>query len=166
MRKVAQAVGLTAPAIYRHFEDKGALLEAVAESAFEVFERYLSRMGAGKTPRRRIEIAGDCYVDFALEQPRLFELAFLLPRRKVRRFPRDFAAHRSRTGDMLREQVEQCIRTGVFRRGNSLEMALTIWAHAHGLVVMYRAGRFGPGAASFRPLYRRSLQRLLRGLAA
>ena len=38
LRAVAQRVGVSVPAIYLHFEDKTALLDAVCE---EVFDRYV-----------------------------------------------------------------------------------------------------------------------------
>lgn len=166
MRKVADAVGLTAPAIYRHYKDKDALLDAIAEAGFAVFETYLARMFAVRSPIRRIEIAAQAYLDFALDQPQLYELVFLTPRPNLRRFPRDFAAGRSRTGEMLRQQVEECMKTGVFAADDPLETALSIWAYAHGLVVMYRTGRFGPDSDRFRPIYRRSVRRLLKWLRA
>jgi AcrR family transcriptional regulator len=166
MRKVADAVGLTAPAIYRHYKGKDALLDAIAEVGFAVFETYLGRMFAARNPIRRLEAAAEAYLDFALDQPQLYELVFLTSRRNLRRFPRDFAAGRSRTGEMLRRQVEECMQTGAFAADDPLETALSLWAHAHGLVVMYRTGRFGPHADRFRPLYRRSIRRLLKGLQA
>ena len=112
------------------------------------------------------EAAAEAYLDFALDQPQLYELMFLTSRRNLRRFPRDFAAGRSRTSEMLRRQVEECMKTGAFTADDPLETTLSIWAHAHGLVVMYRTGRFGPHADRFRPLYRRSMRRLLRWLQA
>jgi len=39
-----------------------------------------------------------------------------------------------------------------------------LWAHTHGLVALYRAGRFSYDEAQFRMFYEASLQRLLRGL--
>ena len=43
MRKVAERVGVTATALYRHFEDKQALLLAVVQAGFERFTTYLLR---------------------------------------------------------------------------------------------------------------------------
>jgi WHG domain-containing protein len=68
----------------------------------------------GRGPIRRLEAAAEAYLDFALDQPQLYELVFLTSRRNLRRFPREFAAGRSRTGEMLRRQVEECMKTGAF----------------------------------------------------
>ena len=43
---------------------------------------------------------------------------------------------------------------------------MTLWAHTHGLVALYRAGRFSYNEARVRVFYEASLQRLLQGLRA
>src|SRR5262245_25435761 len=95
MRRIAGAVGITAPALYRHFHDKDHLLDAIAEAGFELLDRQLATVRRARTPEGRIRGLLDRYLDFALIEPRLFEVMFLLPRRGARRFPRDFAAGRS-----------------------------------------------------------------------
>jgi AcrR family transcriptional regulator len=83
----------------------------------------------------------------------------------VRRYPEDFAAHRSPSFDALRTAVEQEMRNGKLRRDNALETTLTIWSHAHGLISMYTLGRFGDDAEAFCSIYRSSVRRLYRGVA-
>ena len=41
----------------------------------------------------------------------------------------------------------------------------SLWAHAHGLVALYRVGRFGSDPALFRGIFRRSLHRHLEALS-
>ena len=79
MRGVAERVGVTATALYRHFEDKDALLAALLEQGFSTFSSYLMRSLAGKTPLQRLRLAGNAYFDFALEHPRDYSLMFLTP---------------------------------------------------------------------------------------
>ena len=43
---------------------------------------------------------------------------------------------------------------------------MTLWAHSHGLVALYRAGRFSYDERSFRAFHDASLGRLLDGLRA
>jgi AcrR family transcriptional regulator len=72
-RAVAQAAGLQTPVIYRLFEDKEALLTAVAE---QVFEAYV----AGKVveddgdPIAGLRAAWDLHIGFGLAHPALFSL--------------------------------------------------------------------------------------------
>jgi AcrR family transcriptional regulator len=84
LREVAREVGVSANAAYRHFEDKGALLMAIAVRGFE---RLSSRMqdamltarpkGAARSRAvARFNAAARAYVDLAREHPQLFALMF------------------------------------------------------------------------------------------
>src|SRR5689334_10121996 len=72
-RAVAQAAGMQAPTIYRFFEDKEALLDAVAE---HVLATYVS----GKTvtedadPIADLRAGWDAHIDFGLANAALFGL--------------------------------------------------------------------------------------------
>ena len=62
--------------------------------------------------------------------------------------------------------VAACIEDGTFAREDPLSTAITVWAEVHGLVTLYRTGRFGPDATLFRQIYRQSVARMLTGLRA
>jgi len=162
LRSIATELNVTPMSIYRHFTDKEALLATVVDSGFQLLTEYLTRRTGRK--RRVLGVIGH-FLDFALEEPRLYELMFLQRRKNVRIFPRDFAAHRSIAFDVLRNAVIEEMADGRMRRDNDLETTLTIWAHAHGLISMFTLGRFGDDQAAFRRLYDRSMQRLYRGIA-
>src|SRR5436309_821555 len=71
MRRVAERVGVTPTALYRHFEHKDALLNTVIDAGFETFASYLYRSLQGQTPTERLERSGAAYLSFALEQPEI-----------------------------------------------------------------------------------------------
>src|SRR5687768_2852915 len=77
MRAVADGVGVSATALYRHFNDKDALLASLLGEAFGTFGSYLGRCLGGSTPLERFRICGRGYVEFALDHPRDYELMFL-----------------------------------------------------------------------------------------
>jgi AcrR family transcriptional regulator len=165
LRRVASMVGLTPMAVYRHVPGKDALVSELTLRALERWDARVARVRA-RSPRAWLLATGDAFLDFALEQPRAFEAAFLVPSRGARRFPRDFARGASRPVERIVAHVEACIAAGVFRRAPPLEVALAMWAQGQGLVSLYRAGRFEGDERAFRRVYRRSLRMLLRGLAA
>lgn len=162
LRGIASELNVTPMSIYRHFSDKEALLDTIVESGFALLAERL----AGRRSRRRrvLRVIAD-FLEFALEEPRLYELMFLRRRAKTRIFPRDFAAHRSTAFDLLRDAVVEEMEEGRMRRDSDLEITLTVWTHAHGLISMYTLGRFGNDRAAFRRLYNRSMRRLYRGIA-
>ncbi len=165
MRRLAQEVALSPMAVYRHFPGRAALLDAVAEAGFHRLEAALGARDDRATPHARIEALLDAYADFALAEPHLFELLFLTERRGIRRFPEDFERQRSRSFRLLQADVEACMESGTLRRDDSLETSLALWSFGHGLVSLQRVGRLGADPAPFRALFRRSLARLLAGLA-
>jgi AcrR family transcriptional regulator len=160
MRNIAGKLGVTPTALYRHYRDKEAVMAAVVAEGFALLVEYLTR---SSTPG--VLDFMQRFLDFALDEPGLYDIMFLRARRDVRRYPEDFAAHRSPSFDALRTAVEQEMRNGKLRRDNALETTLTIWSHAHGLISMYTLGRFGDDAEAFRSIYRSSVRRLYRGVA-
>jgi AcrR family transcriptional regulator len=164
MRQVADAVGITAMAIYRHYPDRDALLEALANRGFA----ELAGAFGGKRPPAEVEARlvrlVDIYVEYALDNPRLFELMFLAPRRGARRFPRDFKAGRSPTGNVVAAAIEDGMARGALRKDDPWEIAFELGALVDGLLVLYLGGRIEGGPARFRALLRRSLRRYLHGI--
>jgi AcrR family transcriptional regulator len=161
MRNIAAELDVSATAIYRHYRNKEAVMAGVVEQGFALLHDYLTRKG-----QPNVLDFMHRFLDFALDEPRLYEVMFLRARRDVRRYPQDFAARKSSTFDAAREAVERGMKDGTLRRDDPLETTLTIWSHAHGLISMFTLGRFGDDATAFRLIYRRAIRRLYRGIAA
>ncbi|USX54665.1 TetR/AcrR family transcriptional regulator [Lentzea sp. HUAS12] len=75
IRAVAQAAGTQAPAIYRFFEDKEALLDAVAEHVFAAYVATKAMTEQGNDPVADLRAGWDTHLGFGLANP---ELAGLL----------------------------------------------------------------------------------------
>jgi AcrR family transcriptional regulator len=164
MRRVGESVGITAMAIYRHYPDRAALLNAVADQGFAELAARLAgkRLPAGV--EARIVTMSDVYLDHALAHPRLFELMFLARREGARRYPRDFKAGRSPTANLIAATVKQGMESGYFRREDPWEVTFALGALLEGLIMLYLGGRIEGSAARFRALFRRSLRRYLHGI--
>ena len=77
LREVARQVGVSATATYRHFDDKDALLAAIAAEGFtELGERFGGAAEAMGEPSDRLAAVGMAYVGFARERPTMFRLMF------------------------------------------------------------------------------------------
>ena len=166
MRRVARAVGITPMAIYNHFPDREALLKTVTDAEFQKLLDFFEARQKGKSLKQRLIYLMDGYLDYALARPRIFDYVFSKPRADARRFPKDFRARRSPTLNPIADTVAKAMHAGLLRKDDVWEVALEFWAHAHGYITLYRAGRFALSDHQFRLLLRRSLKRLLRGLAA
>lgn len=161
MRNVAAEAGITATAIYRHFKDKDALLATLIRERYDQFLQYLADAQPGRSPLERLMNAFERYVDFAIDHPSSYDLLFVEPHGiSIDRYPTDFSSGKSRGFRQLRTLVEACLDSGEIRPGDATDIALDLYAHAHGLVMLHRAGRFGGKNDVLRRFFRRSMARL------
>jgi AcrR family transcriptional regulator len=164
MRKIAGRVGVSAPAIYRHFRNKDELLDEIVTEGARILQEYLKPALEAETPYARLVNLTENYMRFALEQPKYFDFAFLAPNPSLERLGDDIGKPEWGTFRLAMEQVAACMEQGVFRRDEPMTTAMTIWAAAHGLVSLYRTGRLTVDEPIFRQLFRQAIDRVLRGL--
>jgi AcrR family transcriptional regulator len=159
IRRVAQRAELSAMALYRHFADKDALLNALMEDGLAAWEKIVRGIRA-RDSLEWLEALGEAYLDFALTQPHRFDAAFFLPAPAARRFPDDFAAGRSPVIAMVMARIDQAKAEGRLRDKPTLEAALALAAFGQGFVSMHRARRFG-SEKQFKTLYRAAQRHFL-----
>jgi AcrR family transcriptional regulator len=166
MRKLARSVGITAPAIYRHYEGREAVLADVLREAHRVFSRYLYGALGAPTPLERFRAAGEGYLNFVIEHPRWYEIMHTPPEHlDMEVVPEDIEAMQAAINQFWNDRVRECMDAGILRDGDPEETGITIWAHAHGMVQLYHAGCLPVDEGAFRELFRESGARLMMGLA-
>lgn len=164
MRRVAAAVGITAMAIYRHYADRTALLNAVADEGFAELSTRLHELRLrGNLETRLLQIA-DVFLDHAFENPKVFELMFLRPRDGARRFPDDFRARQSPTATIAADLIADAMAQGELRQDDVWEIVFETGAMWQGLITLYFAGRVDLSRSEFRALYHRAFKRYLDGI--
>jgi AcrR family transcriptional regulator len=159
IRKIAKAVGLTPMAIYRHYADKDAIIDALMLDGFSAWEARI-RAIAAEDPLAWLEQSMEVFLDFALTEPHRYEAAFLLPARQARRYPQDFQAGRSPAVNMVYARIEQAAAQGIVCTAPASQIVLTLSALGQGFVSMYRAGRF-TDETEFRAAYRAAISHCL-----
>ena len=162
IRRVAQRAELSPMALYRHFADKDALLNALMEDGLAAWEKMVRGIRA-RDSLEWLEALSETYLDFALTQPHRFDAAFFLPAPAARRFPDDFAAGRSPVIAMVMARLDQAKAEGRLRDQPTLETALAFAAFGQGFVSMHRAKRFG-SEKQFKMLYRAAQRQFLDSL--
>ena len=156
MRRVADKVGITPMAIYKHYPDKDALLNALMLDGFAAWEARVEKIREPE-PLGWLEQMGEAFLDFALGQPRRYEAAFLLKASAARRYPGDFVAGRSPVISKMMAHIEDAKRHGLIADIPAIDITISFTALVQGLVDMYRAGRF-TGEADFRAAYRSAIR--------
>jgi AcrR family transcriptional regulator len=164
MRRVAQAVGITPMAIYHHFKDRDELLNTITDREFSKLLNHIQSHPIRGTLEQRLFALMEGYVDYAFEQPRVFDYVFSRPRPEARQFPKDFRARKSPTLNPVADALAVEMKAGHLNTDDVWEVAFGLWAHVHGYVLLYRAGRIDLSEKEFRKLLQRSIRRFLCGL--
>jgi AcrR family transcriptional regulator len=147
MRRVASSCGVSATAIYRHFEDKDALLCAAVVDGFRLFGAYLMESLQAPTPRQRLRAIGQRYFDFARERPHEYQIMFVLDCRQMGLSKLDDSARREMDGTfvMLVDRIAECQKAGLVRDGDAQSLAAFMWSSAHGLASLMLNGNLDLG---------------------
>jgi AcrR family transcriptional regulator len=78
IRRIADAVGVSAPALYLYFRDKEAILLALCDQTFGLLIEQMEEMAQlGLPPIQQLRRCGEAYVRFALANPREYWLTFM-----------------------------------------------------------------------------------------
>lgn len=145
MRSVARAARVSHMAPYHHFEDKAALVAALAAYGFRsmrnAMESRIARCAEGS--RARFRESGVAYVVFAVEHPNLFRLMFSADVAEKSRYP-ELQDAASSTYAVLRELVEESHEEGASRADHPELISVSAWALVHGLAVLCIDGQIGP----------------------
>lgn len=163
IRRVADRAGVSPMAMYRHFADKDALLNALMDEGLAGWAD-IARAIRATDPIEWLYALGEAYLDFALNEPHRFDAAFFLPASRARRYPDDFVAGRSPVVAMAMVRVDQAKADGRLGDKPALEVVLAFSALAQGLVSMYRANRFS-SEKQFRALYRTQIRQCFEGFS-
>jgi AcrR family transcriptional regulator len=136
IRAVADAAGVTAPTIYRHFEDKTHLVFEVCARHFAAMDRFVLAATEGTDdPLEALAARGRAYVRFGIENPEHYRIMFM-SRAAItpEQYAEELLADSSALGHLVRA-IQDCIDAGRIRviGDDAFETALHVWASVHGL---------------------------------
>ncbi len=131
LREVARRAGVSHNAPYRHFQDKEALMTAVAAEGYrELTNGMLDAAGKQSRAVDRLKHAGLAYVEFALRRPEHFAVMFDAPLSEPRHFDAALVGF-----------VKAAQKEGELVSGDSGEYALLSWTMVHGVAKLAITGR-------------------------
>jgi AcrR family transcriptional regulator len=138
LRQLAKDVGVSANAAYRHFEDKDALLVALAAEGFRRFAQAQAQAASGLLPAEaRLKASGRAYVQFALAHPRLYRLMF----QRLANLAHNPSLAQASLGGMavLLESVSSLLQKPA-QDEQVRVMAASCWGLVHGLSALAQGG--------------------------
>lgn len=135
LRELSSRLGTSRTAIYRHFENKEALMQAVIVAGFERFDAVIRPvfLQPDTDVLTRFRQMGKAYLDFTVKNPELYRLLFGESLQQEREEVCDLE-ERERSGGFhaLVDLLEEGQREGIFRREDAFLQAASVWATVHG----------------------------------
>ena len=139
LRELAREVGVSHGAPRRHFPDRRALLNAVAQSGFERMgsELRAAAIGAGTAFEPRLQATAAAYIRFATADPELLELMFAAKHQDE--LPALAAAVEQAFSIML-ELILQGQAEGHLEAGDPERVGLVLFATIQGIAALITGG--------------------------
>ena len=121
VRAITRRAGVSPTALYLHFPDRDAIVEAAVDKGFAAFNAaLLEAAGAATGPRDRLRAMGVAYLAFAQEQPHLYFVIFSA----ARTFKDSGPVDRGAAFDALVEATPH------------KDVAIAMWAALHGYATL------------------------------
>jgi len=146
LRDLARQAGVSHAAPRRHFADRQALLDALAETGFARLgeEMRTAIDGAGQDHEARLRAVATGYVRFATSDPALMELMFAAKNAERSAKLREASARLFTTfGDLIRQWQQ----AGTLPPGDPERLRLLLIATLQGIAALVTSGRAQPGQA-------------------
>ena len=131
LRALARQLGVSAPALYRHYADRESLLAELAISGFQTLRQHLLAVDQQESRSALIGI-GLAYVAFAREEPNLYRLMFggrVLPRGAHPRLDQAGLA----AFQVLEDTVANGQQQGYLKAAPLSLLTAAAWSLVHGL---------------------------------
>lgn len=138
IRNIAEKIEYSPSTIYQHFKDKNEIFYTIHSEAFSELVRYLSASEIHKNPMDQLIALGQIYIQFALENPELYDLMFIMEA------PIDFLDYLEDANwtegkmafDYLKSVIANCISQGLIKETDLESLSYLIWSTVHGLVTI------------------------------
>jgi AcrR family transcriptional regulator len=147
LREVARRTGVSHNAAYRHFADRDELLAEVAALGMDQLEQAMrARLATVRTrdpelrARRRLRETGRAYVQFALAEPGIFEVAFAQEWATVEAGAPDLSHQESGPYGLLNQVLDELVAAGGLPPALRPGADVACWAAVHGFSMLVLQG--------------------------
>lgn len=139
---LAKAVGVSHSAVYRHFPEKQALIDALAQYGFEQLKARFTLVESQSHDSHSLHLRalGRAYVQFARDEPVLMRLMFSGISSERKQLPALKQAAGA-TLAPLRTLVQSAHAAGELLSDDQLSVALFYWSSLHGLAELLSRGQ-------------------------
>ena len=134
IRNIAEKIEFSPATIYLYFKDKDQIFFQLYNLAFGKFYAEQQKLESIPDPLERLHKAGHQYIQWSLENPKLYDLMFILE------IPMDVIAEENcedigwRSFGLLKKTVSECISAGRLKLKDADLAAMMYWNMVHGIV--------------------------------
>lgn len=143
IRNIAEKIEYSPGTIYQYFDDKDDIFLTIHIQAFDYLMSLFAEVSVITNPFERLREIGRIYVEFALQNPELYDLMFSMRapmaslQAKKEKWGSGFEAF-----DFLKHTLQECINQGLLRYKDVELATISTWAHVHGLVSLFIHERY------------------------
>ena len=134
IRNIAEKIEFSPATIYLYYKDKDEIFFELYNLAFGKFLAEQQKLVSITDPYERLYTGCKQYIDWALANPKLYDLMFIL------QVPMDVIAEEDcvdiglRSFDILQQTVAECIETSRIKIKDTQLASMMIWNMLHGIV--------------------------------
>ncbi|MEZ4383447.1 MAG: TetR/AcrR family transcriptional regulator [Nannocystaceae bacterium] len=143
MRGIASRLGVSATALYQHFESKASILREIRIYGAELLAAKVTECCDGiEDPRERVRMMGLSYIEFGRQRPWLYTVLMQSELLDWSTMTEDEIERTLRPLNTLRAWLKEGVEKGSWREGVDPQLAsFRLWAGFHGLCSMLLSGR-------------------------
>lgn len=142
IRNIADAIEYSPATIYLYFKDKNELLFALHQRGFAKMVQEFQPLRLLNDPFEKLVEMGRAYIRFAVENPEMFDLMFIMTAPMDKLDKEDWVEGDQAFG-LLMQVVEECMEAGIFQKHNVQSTAMMIWSSIHGYTALFLRKRLG-----------------------
>jgi len=142
MRAIAGRLGISATALYQHFESKASILREIRLHGIRLLMNQLAGAMADEDRATRLRDMCRAYVQFARTNPWLYKVLFQSDDVDWNALPQAEREEALQPFQSARRTFDEGVAGGVFRNDLDVDQAaLLTWASLHGLASLVLQGR-------------------------
>jgi AcrR family transcriptional regulator len=133
LRGIARRAGISAPSIYAHFADLGAVIEGVLAASFDqLFSSVNAAVDGAGTPSDALIRAAQVYVQFGWGHRARYRLMFAAS---------GFAPDAVKTFALVEKTIAAAVQTGQSTSADPHADAFLVWVSMHGMATLEKPDR-------------------------
>lgn len=143
IRNIASEIEYSIGTVYVYFKDKNEILHALHSQGFKQLGNEMKVLRNVSDPMERLKALGRVYLQFAFENPDMYELMFSMkaPMQSIESSCKEEWEEGQSTFGVMKATVEQCMSQGYFSNHNLEPLSFAIWSMVHGLVSLHISQR-------------------------